>query len=373
VRLLFTAYPGYGHVHPMLPLARAAQRAGHEVQFATGPDLVERVRGYGFAATAVGLSSDDIVGTYNERYDDTDDLPPQERLPKVVPRMFVDIGARASLPDVLALVERWRPDFIVSEQSESAGPIVAHATGIPNAVHGWGPIPPRQLIEIVVPAIQSLAREFFDVEAPEPGALPYVDICPPGLQLSPDLFWNDIRPLRHEDPPGDELPAGLPDANIVYVTLGTVVNKTEGAFETVLEALRGVRDPIVVTVGPDVDPARLGAQRDNVVVEQFIPQGALLPRCRAVIAHAGAGTTLGALAAGLPMVLLPHGAEQFLNAAACAAAGVAEVVMPEQLSAEAVRAAFERMGETHTASARRLAAEIAAMPTADDTLETLLS
>ena len=50
MRLLFTAFPGYGHVHPMLPLARAALRAGHDVRFATGPDLVERVRSYGFDA-----------------------------------------------------------------------------------------------------------------------------------------------------------------------------------------------------------------------------------------------------------------------------------------------------------------------------------
>jgi UDP:flavonoid glycosyltransferase YjiC (YdhE family) len=268
--------------------------------------------------------------------------------------------------------DAWRPGLIVSEQSESAGPIVASARGIRAVVHGWGPMPPRQLVEIVVPAIQALAREYSDASVPDPGAFPYVDICPPGLQLSPDLFWQDIRPLRHEDPPGDDLPPGLPAAGIVYDTLGTVVNTTEGLFETVLAGLAGIDAPVVVTVGLDVDPARLGDQPDNVRVEQFIPQGPLLRRCRAVVSHAGAGTTLGTLAAGLPMVLLPHGAEQFLNAAACAAAGAAEVVAPDQLSAGAVRAAFDRLGESHRDAARRLQAEIAAMPTADETLAGLL-
>ena len=124
--------------------------------------------------------------------------------------------------------------------------------------------------------------------------------------------------------------------------------------------------PILVTVGPDVDPARLAGVGDNVTVERFVPQGLVFPHCRAVVAHAGAGTMLGALAAGLPQVLLPSGAEQFLNAAACAAAGAAEVA---EYSPHAVRAAFDRLGDSHVAAARRLADQIAAMPTADETLE----
>ena len=39
-RVLFTSCPAYGHVLPMLPLVRAAERAGHDVRVATGPDMV---------------------------------------------------------------------------------------------------------------------------------------------------------------------------------------------------------------------------------------------------------------------------------------------------------------------------------------------
>jgi UDP:flavonoid glycosyltransferase YjiC (YdhE family) len=349
----------------MLPLARAALRAGHEVRFATGPDLVERVRSYGFDVHSVGLSSQEINDRYNATYSDTDDLPPHERLPKVVPRLFVDIGARASLPDILALVDEWQPDLIVSEQSESAGPIVATARGIPGVIHGWGPRVPRALVDVVIPAIEALARETFPGVQPDAAAFPYVDICPPGLQVEPDPVWDTVLPLRHEDPPVDGASADLPEG-LIYVTLGTVVNDQEGVFETVLEGLADVDAPILVTVGPDVDPARLAGF--DVMVERFVPQGLVFPHCRAVVAHAGAGTMLGALAAGLPQVLLPAGAEQFLNAAACASAGAAEVTTPD-----GVGEAFARLGESHLAAARRLQTEIAAMPTADETLETLLS
>jgi UDP:flavonoid glycosyltransferase YjiC (YdhE family) len=175
--------------------------------------------------------------------------------------------------------------------------------------------------------------------------MPFVDICPPGLQLLGEPLSTNIQHLRPEDPPvgpDDRVPDGVPDEGVVYVTLGTVVNSLPGVFEAVLEGLAAVDAPLVVTTGPDVDPARLGAQPPHVTVERFIPQGLLLPRCRAVVAHAGAWTMLGALAHGVPQVLLPHGAEQSLNAAACAGAGAAVVVAPERLTAEAVGARSRR-------------------------------
>lgn len=74
-----------------------------------------------------------------------------------------------------------------------------------------------------------------------------------------------------------------------------------------IEAVRDQDIALIVTVGRHNDPASLGPQPDNVLVHQYIPQGVLLPRCDAVITRGGAGTTLGALAFGVPLLLLPQG------------------------------------------------------------------
>jgi hypothetical protein len=121
----------------MLPLAGAARRAGHEVILATGPDVAPGAQLHGFDVWPVGLSSDETVARYLERYPDSNDLPAAERLREVAPRMFVDIAAR-SRPDVLR--ERaadWKPDIVVHDQSEFAAPIVAAVLGIPTVVHSW--------------------------------------------------------------------------------------------------------------------------------------------------------------------------------------------------------------------------------------------
>ena len=54
----------------------------------------------------------------------------------------------------------------------------------------------------------------------------------------------------------------------------------------------------------------------------------MLPDCDLVVSHGGSGSVLGALTHGLPMVLLPLGADQPLNAARCEALGVARVLDP---------------------------------------------
>lgn len=45
MRILFTSFPAYGHVNPMLPLAHQARLAGHDVAFATGAELAPETVG----------------------------------------------------------------------------------------------------------------------------------------------------------------------------------------------------------------------------------------------------------------------------------------------------------------------------------------
>jgi UDP:flavonoid glycosyltransferase YjiC (YdhE family) len=124
----------------------------------------------------------------------------------------------------------------------------------------------------------------------------------------------------------------------------------------------------VATTGPLADPADLGSQPANVRVERFIPQDELLPGCALVASHAGSGTFLGALAHGLPQLLLPQAADQFLNATAAAQGGVGVVVTPEELTVASVReAALRVLGDASFAErAGRVADEIAAMPTPEE-------
>lgn len=108
------------------------------------------------------------------------------------------------------------------------------------------------------------------------------------------------------------------------------------------------------------------------------------PARELVVCHGGAGTTFGALAAGIPLVVCPLFADQARNGRAVHNAGAGVVIDggehppgglrslgPED--AAAMRTAIDQVLSTpaYHRAARRVAAEIAAMPTLDDVVERL--
>jgi UDP:flavonoid glycosyltransferase YjiC (YdhE family) len=129
----------------------------------------------------------------------------------------------------------------------------------------------------------------------------------------------------------------------------------------------------LVTVGPVGDPSALGPLPHSVRVERFVPQGVLLPHVDLVAHHGGSGTMLGALAHGLPQLVLPHGADQFLNAQALLDCGAGRRLLPEELTSDAVALAVRALlsEPEYRDAARGLAGEIAAMPAPAETVPKL--
>jgi MGT family glycosyltransferase len=208
-----------------------------------------------------------------------------------------------------------------------------------------------------------------------------LDPCPPGLRIAETVRASEgNHPIRPEIPgqPDAPLPVwagALEQRPVVYVSLGTapLFNQPE-KFAPLLAGLASEDVEIIVTVSELNEPDALGDLPSHVHITQWLPLAPLLPRCDLVICHGGTGTTLAALVAGLPLVLTPQGADQFDNARACERAGAARVLMPDQVSAGAVRdAALALLPDSspERAAAQRLAREIAAMPSASEVAQDL--
>ena len=144
-------------------------------------------------------------------------------------------------------------------------------------------------------------------------------------------------------------------------------------FRALLDGLRDEALNIVVTVGTQNDPAMLGRQPSNIHVHRYIPQELLLPHCAAVVTHGGAGSTLGALAFGLPLLIVPQGADHFYNAERVVAAGAGVQLMPDRLTADSAREAVRMLlhDDTFQGAAHRIKNEFDAMPDPRQAVETL--
>jgi len=375
MRILFTACPAYGHILPLLPLARAAARRGHEVRFATGPDLVEQLAVRGIGVEPAGPTFAGMQAIRAEAYPDFEALPSEQRLPASGAGLF-GLPALPRAKDLEALARRWRPDLVVHEVLELGGAILARRLGIPSITHGFGPFYPYHP-EVLAATTRAIGHpELTD----DLLGGPYVDISPASLNPRMPHPFRDRFPLRPSPgEPGDPHAlaplARLTHQRSVYLTLGTVFNRTPGVLASAVEAIRDLPVNLVVTTGPGFDPAQLGAQPGNVVVGQFFPQTPVLERSDLLVSQCGAGGLFGALTHGLPQVSLPIAADQFLNAEAVERVGAGVTVQPEEFSVARVRQAVTAVlaDPSYAQAARSVRAEIESMPSADEVLDQLVS
>jgi MGT family glycosyltransferase len=126
----------------------------------------------------------------------------------------------------------------------------------------------------------------------------------------------------------------------------------------------------VATIGRQNDPTELGPYPSNVVVRSYIPQNEVLPWCDAAVIHGGAGTTLGVLAHGVPMLVIPQGADQWSNAERVVAVGAGRQLLRHELAVESIRAEVAMLLDdaSYRAAAATLRQEIRDMPGAAEAI-----
>jgi UDP:flavonoid glycosyltransferase YjiC (YdhE family) len=376
MRVLITSTPGHGHRLPLVGIAQAIRDRGHAVLWATAGDVAPQVTEAGLDAVAAGLTAADLALARQAVRGAMPVLRPDQIGAYVFPRLFGAALAAAMLDDLLPVARNWAPDLMVHEQAELAAPLVANLLGVPHLTHGFGAVTPAATVTEAGTMVARMWEEH-GREAPAFAGCyqhGYLDIWPTALGGGPEPQLGKVRPLRPTDSSSGEGEWSLPtrwaaddDRPLVYLTMGTVHRATR-LLGDLLAGLSGLDVRILVTVGQHVDPDLLGGASEQVAVEQYVPQGPVLRTCAAVVCHGGAGTVLGAAAAGVPMVCLPQAADQFRNSEGVATSGAGLVLHPDQVTAssvtEAVRAVLGDPG--HRSAADWVRDEIAAMPTPDE-------
>ena len=308
----------------MVPLARALVDRGDEVLWATGADGCERLAREGFKTAPAGLADREAMAEFYRRFPEVKSVPPPQRSDFMFPRLFGLVRFAPMLADLARVAKSWSPELVVCDAGEFAGHLQAATLGVPSVAHSFGALLPEPRVAATAAAVAPMWIERGLKPRAHGGMYErlYIDIYPASLQPSDRAHVPRTQRLR----PGSFATAGdekVPEwvassatTPLVYVTFGTVFSNNE-ALSSIIEAVRELPVRVVVTVGPHSDPATVGPQPDNVHVARYIPQDQLLAHCAVVISHGGSGTVLASLAAGIPQLCVPQGADQFFNAAAC--------------------------------------------------------
>jgi UDP:flavonoid glycosyltransferase YjiC (YdhE family) len=353
----------------MLPLARAARDAGHDVLFTTGPDQASRVAAAGFDVAVAGLSFAESTARYAPLRAEAAGLDQADRLTHLFIHAQIGIAAPAMCEDLLPRAGAWRPDLVVSNHAEPAGGVIAAVQGIGYVTHGLGP--PKAAQPKEREALAGLFARFGADPAAAAVPGPYLDIWPRAAHPVVETWaYPDMWSLRPEavmpmKAPRPAVLDDLPYERTVYVTLGTTYNTRQpGVLESMVEALREEPVNVVATTGPGTGGGTFGPLPAHVRIESFVPQAALLPHVDAVLCHAGSGTVLGALAHGVPVACHPLAADQYETAACLTRAGAGAEVPEDSLSTDAVREAVRRIldSPSYAEAARHVAAQMRTMP-----------
>ncbi|MCA1841819.1 MAG: hypothetical protein LC792_01260, partial [Actinobacteria bacterium] len=316
---------------------------------------------------------------------------------------------RAMLPDLLAAIDDWKPHVIVVDPSEWGGVLAAELNQIPYAVVAIGLVSGTAAVGgAVFPALspadpgqrrawaavlggrhsmRALREELGLAPAPQPWEdqalnrrFLTLDTAPPSFHFylpeAASRTAHPMRPVPYSLPPAHSSPRWEQeldkDRPTIHITLGTVRSEV-GLLGTIVEGVMGARANVVVSLGRAVDEAALRSFPPHVRVEPWIDYVDLMPHCDLVVTHGGAGTTLAALAHGVPQLVIPGGADQPVNAARVRSVGAGRFLAGDHVAPEAVGAEVEVLlrDPVYRLNALRMRAEIDAMPPPADAVRLL--
>ncbi|WP_031073511.1 macrolide family glycosyltransferase [Streptomyces sp. NRRL WC-3742] len=370
--VLMVSVPAHGHVNPSLAVIAELVARGHRVSYVNDPSFRELVESTGAEFVP--------YGTKLPFAEDPSAWPAD---PVGIQEVFLD-DALAMWP---VLLERFggedRPDVVLCDIAGYAGRVLGERLGVPvvqlsPTYVGWEGFE-QDLPEIVnavraAPGGAAHYRRFADwlagagavqrdVDAFKSRPERAIALVPRALQPHADRV--DGRRISFVGPCfGDRAHQGewkRPDGaeKVLLVSLGSAFTHQPAFYRACVEAFGALPGwHTVLQIGRHTDLAELGELPPGVEVHRWVPQLSVLAQADAFVTHAGMGGSSEGLFHAVPMIAVPQGADQFANADALVALGVARR-LEVGASPEALRAALlELVGDP--AVAERLAALSAA-------------
>ncbi|MFC5801158.1 macrolide family glycosyltransferase [Streptomyces formicae] len=344
----------HGRVNPTLPIVAELVRRGHSVTYYTSPAFREQI-----AATGA------TVCLYPGGEQPLPDPPTPVTLVEGLARTTVRL-----LPAVLTDLRRVRPDLIVHDNACPWGAVAARELGVPAAAsfttfafNRHVPSPTRGSWELLAAAtarprsLQGYLRARWGLHRRfDTRGLPPLDLGnirqPLNLVYTSRAFQPAVEDFdqsyrfvgpsigaRRVDP---SFPADRLQGPVLYASLGTVFTAVPQLLRSFATALAPLGGTVVVSTG-QTDPAALGPLPANVLARRFVPQPEVLARTALFVTHGGMNSVNEAMYAGVPVLVVPQGADQPMVARRVVELGAGLSIRTQDVAEGSVRALARRL------------------------------
>ena len=395
---LLVISPDYAsHLFPLLALAGAWAADGDRVVVATGPAVAAHVERSGFERVELVLGRGSNAGTARAADQPAGEdanlgaffaatragMIPTLRLQAELRRNDLLWQPLETARSTMEVVRAVAPDAILVDHlafgavlglraggADFADVVLGHPTALPVADEQYG-VPatwpaaldpdPTELVELRRLAA-AVARQFTDewngaLRALDPGATPVADafrVHGQNVLFSYPEALHDARRAPHLPRPHTFLGASVRhevldleaeawvarDAGrpLVVVSFGSFLSARDDVLARVVAALRELPVRVALATG-SADPAALGPLPAGWLARPFLPQVALVRHASLAVTHAGNNGVTEALAAGVPLLVLPFSTDQFAVAADLERAGVGRALDPNRATSAVIAAA----------------------------------
>ena len=353
-RFLFSTAPLPGHIDwgGLLQTAVHLQTAGHEVCWVSGSAIQSQIAAAGIPFHEAPVAYHPPAGSV-----DLEERGFVDEMGLTLDVWLNETAVAAATNAHLDFITMWQPDVIIADPLVLAAALASEVAGIPLAGCGYPGaftvISNHSDLKFVAAELaerkQRLRNRFALPPETEEASRTFLFIAPK-LHL---VYFTESWFAAHN-------PA--PSPGVQYV--GGQQQRPQTAAPEWMEQVVGKRPLIAIaqstTYGtfsrwlPDICDAinqmgavgilaadakaaePLGPLPPNIHIVPWLPYDHLLPHVTAVIHHGGTGTTHRAICHGVPQLILPQVADQFIHAMAVNQHGNGKMLLPWHLSKDAI-------------------------------------
>lgn len=319
--IAFLSIGMHGHVNPTLPVVAELVRRGHTVTYHTSPAFRAEI---------------EAAGATVYLYPGGDQPFPDPPTPVTWMEALASTAVHM-LPTVLTDLRRDRPDLIVHDSACLWGAVAARELGVPAAssfttfaLNRHVPSPTRGSWDLLTAAtaqprsVQGYLRSRWALHRRfDARGLPLLDLAnirqPLNLVYTSRTFqpavesfdqsYRFVGPSIGARPVDPSFPADRLRDPVLFASLGTVFNADPELLRSLATALAPLGGTVIVSTG-QTDPEALGPLPANVLARRFVPQLEVLPRAALFVTHGGMNSVNEAMYAGVPLLVVPQGADQ---------------------------------------------------------------
>lgn len=359
-KVLFMNLPAHGHINPTIGLVKELIAKGEEVTYLTGEEFREKIEKTGAKFKSFKFYLDD-------KDDDEDnlrsDLPYEvreaikmlQRVVKTCKSVFDAVFNDEEKYDYLI----YDSMFIIGSEigkSLSLPTICSHTTFVKafEEPSNPGEMPLymeefRHIFDSIAELERTYGIKFPDIISGYPMAEGMLNLVYTSRYFHPDVkgiddtykFIGASIADRNEkvDFPFEKIEG----KKTIYISLGTIFNDSVEFYESCFEAFKDMDVKVVLSIGNRIDTGVFSSIPDNFIVLPYVPQLEVLEKTDLFITHGGPNSVNEAVYNGVPMILVPQYADQFIVAQRVEELGAGIIIDKDMLNAGLLKQAATKI------------------------------